>query len=200
MPTRRLVLAAVAGFAVVAAATAALVVFAATGGAGPGGRGLGGPFTLVDDNGATVTETALRGKPSLIYFGYTFCPEVCPTTLSDMSRWIKQLGPDAERFNYVFITVDPERDTPKVMHDYVTYFDKRIRGFTGTPEEIAKVAREYRVYYKKVPTDDGGYLMDHSAVIYLMGPDEKFVSVIAYQENDASALAKLRGLLNSPPS
>ena len=161
---------------------------------------IGGPFTLVDDTGATVTEKTLAGKPYAMYFGYTFCPDVCPTTLFDLSRWIKKLGPDADKLNYVFVTVDPERDTVKSMHAYVSSFDKHIRGYTGTPAEIAQIAKEYRVYYKKVPTDDGGYTMDHSAIIYLMGPDNKFVTVIPYQENDASALAKLTNLVSTAPT
>jgi protein SCO1 len=161
---------------------------------------IGGPFTLVDDTGATVTEKTLAGKPYTMYFGYTFCPDVCPTTLLDLSRWIKKLGPDAHGLNYVFVTVDPERDTVQSLHAYLSSFDKRIRGYTGTPAEIAQVAREYRVYYKKVPTDDGGYTMDHSAIIYLMDADGKFVTVIPYQENDASAIAKLKNLAGLTPT
>jgi protein SCO1/2 len=161
---------------------------------------IGGPFTLVDDTGATVTEKTLAGKAYTMYFGYTFCPDVCPTTLLDLSRWINKLGPDADRLDYVFVTVDPERDTVQSLHTYLSSFDKRIRGYTGTPAEIAQIAREYRVYYKKVPTDDGGYTMDHSAVIYLMGPDGKFVTVIPYQEDDASAIAKLKNLAGLTPT
>ena len=155
---------------------------------------IGGPFTLVDDAGAKVTDTALKGKPTVMYFGYTFCPEVCPTTLTDLAQWMQMLGPDADKLNYVFVTVDPERDTPKVMHDYVSAFDARIRGLTGTPDQIAKVMSEYRVYYKRVPTTDGGYVMDHAAGLYLMDPTGKFVGLIAYQEKTASAVAKLRAL------
>ena len=193
------VLAAFAGFAAVALGTAYIVSMRQAG-SGVGVAAVGGPFELVDDNGTPVTERTLAGKPSAMYFGYTFCPDVCPTTLLDMSRWIKQLGPEADKLNYVFVTIDPERDTRKLMHEYLSSFDRHIRGFTGTPEQVAKIAREYRVYYKKVPTDDGGYLMDHSAIVYLMGPDEKLVSIIAYQEDDASALAKLRNLLTLAPS
>lgn len=160
---------------------------------------VGGPFTLVDDTGSTVTEKTLASKPYAIYFGYTFCPDVCPTTLLDLSRWIKDLGPDSEKLNYVFVSVDPERDTPSLMHLYLSSFDKHIRGFTGTPEQIAKIAKEYRVFYGKVPTDDGGYVVDHSAIIFLMGPDGKLVTAIPYQENDASALAKLRKLAAMAP-
>jgi protein SCO1 len=160
---------------------------------------IGGPFTLVDDTGAMVTEKTLAGKPYIMYFGYTFCPDFCPTTLLDLSRWIEKLGPDADRFNYVLVTVDPERDTVQSLHTYLSSFDKRIRGYTGTPAEIAQIAKEYRVYYKKIPTEDGGYAMDHSAITYLMGSDGKFVTMIAYQEDDASALAKLRSIV-SPTS
>ena len=157
---------------------------------------IGGPFTLVDDTGATVSEKTLAGKPYAMYFGYTFCPDVCPTTLLDLSRWIQKLGPDADKLNEVFVTVDPERDTVHSMHAYLSSFDKHIRGYTGTPAEIAQIAEEHHVYYKKFPTGDGGYTMDHSAVIYLMGPDGKFVTVIPYKEDDAAALAKLRNLVS----
>jgi protein SCO1 len=161
---------------------------------------IGGPFTLVDDTGATVSEKTLAGKPYAMYFGYTFCPDVCPTTLLDLSRWIQKLGPDADKLNYVFVTVDPERDTVQSLHTYLSSFDKHIRGYTGTPPEIAQIAKEYRVYYKKVPTEDGGYTMDHSAIIYLMGSDGKFVTMIPYQEDDASALAKLRNVVSLTPT
>lgn len=156
---------------------------------------IGGPFALVDDRGAPVTEASLLGKPSVIYFGYTFCPEVCPTTLSDLTRWMAELGPDADRLNYVFITVDPQRDNVKLMRDYVSSFDSRLRGFTGTPEQVAAAAKAFRVYYRKIPTSDGGYEMDHSAYIYLMGPDGKFVTLINYGEKDAFALKKLKNLV-----
>ncbi|MGP0106280.1 SCO family protein [Rhodoblastus sp.] len=158
---------------------------------------IGGPFTLVDDRGQTVTEASLLGKPSVIYFGYTFCPEICPTTLTDLTRWMHDLGPDADRLNYVFVTVDPQRDNVKVMHDYVSSFDPRLRGFTGTPEQVAGAAQAFRVYYRKIPTSDGGYDMDQSAFLYLMGPDGKFVTLIDYGEKDASALEKLKRLIGT---
>jgi protein SCO1/2 len=195
---RQWVAAAVAGvgcLAVVAIAITMLVPLRLAGGAA-----IGGPFTLVDDNDTPVTEKTLAGKPYVIYFGYTYCPEVCPTTLFDLSRWITALGPDANKLNYVFVTIDPERDTPKLMRTYLSSFDRRIRGFTGTPKQIAKTATEYRVYYKKIPTSDGSYVMDHSSVIYLIGPDGKFVSMITYQEKDDSALAKLRDVMAPGPS
>jgi protein SCO1/2 len=162
MGARQWVAAAMAGVAGFAVATLAITMVVAprqTGHA-EGVAAIGGPFTLVDDNGAPVTEKTLAGKPHVMYFGYTYCPEVCPTTLFDLSRWIKELGSDANKLDYVFVTVDPERDTPKLMHAYLSSFDRRIRGFTGTPKQIAKIAKEYRVYYQKIPTSSGSYVMD----------------------------------------
>jgi protein SCO1 len=192
-------IAGVAGFAVIAFVLT-LAIAPRQIGQAAGVASIGGPFTLVDDSGAIVTDKTLAGKPYAIYFGYTYCPDVCPTTLFDLTRWIKELGPDADKLNYVFVTVDPERDTPKLMHQYLASFDHRIRGFTGTPAQIAQIAKEYRVYYKKVPTSDGSYLMDHSAMIYLMTADEKFDTVIPYQEKDDLALAKLKDLAATAPS
>ena len=193
-------MAGVAGFAAVALCVALIASVRHTGGQSAGNASVGGPFTLVDDNGATVTDKTLAGKPYAIYFGYTFCPDVCPTTLLDMSRWIGKLGPAADKLNYVFVTIDPDRDTPQLLHTYLSSFDKHIRGFTGTPEQIAAIARDYRVYYKRFPGDDGNYTMDHSSIVYLMGADGRFASMIAYQEPDDSALAKLNGLLTVPSS
>jgi protein SCO1 len=201
MRTGHAIMAAVTGFAVAAGVVLFGVgLIAPSRGAGQASAAIGGPFTLVDDTGAPVTEAALAGKPSAMYFGYTFCPEACPTTLLDMSRWIKKLGPDADKLNYVFITIDPQRDTPKLMHSYLSSFDKHIRGFTGTPEQTAKIAKEYRVYYKRIPTSDGGYLMDHSTMIYLMDARGRFVAVIPYQDDDASAMAKLWNLVATAAS
>jgi protein SCO1 len=198
LTVRERVVAAMAGFAVVALVITMVATPHQTGHA-QGLGAIGGPFTLADDNGAPVTEKTLAGKPYAMYFGYTYCPEVCPTTLFDLSRWIKQLGPDADKLNYVFVTVDPERDTSKLMHDYLSSFDRRIRGFTGTAEQIAKIAKEYRVYYQKIPVSGGSYSVDHSSIIYLMYADGQFDTVIPYQEKDATALAKLRNLVASAP-
>lgn len=187
-----------------AAATAALLVGAglglaaafrppsvATSDAGPP---LGGPFRLVSDEGKPVTDADLRGRPTVLYFGFTFCPEVCPTTLAELANLMGKLGPDADRLNYAFVTVDPERDTPKVMHEYVGAFDRRIRGLTGTPAEIAAVAKSYAVYVRKVPLENGGYTMDHTASVFLLDANGGFVGTIAYGEDEASALAKLKRL------
>ena len=190
----------VAAIAVAAGATALWMGLALRAQMRADATDIGGPFTLVDDAGAQVTEAALKGKPTVMYFGYTFCPEVCPTTLTELTQWIQMLGPDANKLNYVFVTVDPERDTPKVMHDYVSAFDPRIRGFTGTPDQIAKVTSEYRVYYKRVPTSDGGYVIDHTAVLYLMDPKVRFFGFVPYQEKTDAAVAKLRKLASAGAS
>jgi protein SCO1 len=192
-------LAGVAGFAAVFLCIALMTTGRPIGEAA-GIPAIGGPFELVDDNGKPVSDKKLAGKPFAMYFGYTFCPEVCPTTLLDLSRWIKDLGSDADKLNYAFVSIDPERDTPKLLHTYLSSFDPHIRGFTGTSEQIAKIAKEYRVYYKKIPTENGSYVMDHSSIMYLMGADGKMVSAIAYQEDDASALKKFRSLVTTSPS
>jgi protein SCO1 len=156
---------------------------------------LGAPFRLVSDEDRPITDADLRGKPTVLYFGFTFCPEVCPTTLAELSGLMKKLGPVADRLNCAFVTVDPERDTPKVMHEYVSAFDPRIRGLTGSTDEIAAVARSYGAYYKKVPLDGGGYTMDHTASVFLLDAKGGFVGTIAYGEDEASALAKLKRLV-----
>ena len=191
----------VGAIAVAAGATALWMGLALRAQVQSGATKIGGPFTLVDDTGAQVSEADLKGKPTVMYFGYTFCPEVCPTTLTDLVQWMQMIGRDADRLNYVFVTVDPERDTPKVMHDYVSAFDPRIRGLTGTSEQIAKVTKEYGVYYKRIPTSDGGYVMDHTAILYMMDPNGRFVGVIPYQEGTAEAVTKLKKLAaQSAPS
>ena len=145
---------------------------------GEGGpTALGGPFTLENGNGKTVTDRDFRGRYMLVYFGYTFCPDVCPTTLAAMAGALEKLGKTADRIAPVFITVDPSRDTPKVMHDYVAAFSPRIIGLTGTPEQITQVTREYRVYVASHRSREGGnYTVDHSSILYLMGPDGRFIA------------------------
>ena len=137
---------------------------------------IGGPFQLTDQAGQTVTEKSMQGHPSLVFFGFTHCPDVCPTTLFEMSEVLKAMGKDADRVNAYYISVDPERDTQAAMKEYLSSFDPRLKGLTGNTEEIAKVLSEYRVYAKKVPLKDGDYTMDHTALIYLMDRDGKFVS------------------------
>jgi protein SCO1/2 len=137
---------------------------------------IGGPFTLVDGHGHTVTDRDLRGRYLLVYFGYTFCPDVCPTTLAEIAGALDKLGEKAKDVQPVFITVDPRRDTPQVVAGYTAAFSPRILGLTGTPEQIAKVAREYKVYFARRGEDAQTYSVDHSSILYLMGPDGRFIA------------------------
>lgn len=160
-----------------------------------GGPAIGGPFRLTAQDGKILSSEDLAGAPFAVFFGFTHCPEVCPTTLSEISRVFEDLGDAADGLTVLFVTVDPERDTPEVLRDYVSSFTGRIVGLTGTPEEIAKVAKEYKVYYEKVPTSDGGYTMNHSAAIYLMGGDGKFRDAASYGADYAQILDKFRSLV-----
>ena len=138
---------------------------------------VGGPFALTDQNGGKRSSKDFHGKYQLIYFGYTFCPDVCPTTLAVMSQALDKMGIDAGRIVPIFITIDPERDTPKVLKSYMDAFGPSFVGLTGSQSQIAAVEKEYRVYAKKQKLDDkGNYGIDHSSVIYLMGPDGRLVS------------------------
>lgn len=157
---------------------------------------IGGPFELIDGaSGQTVTDATFKGKPSAYFFGFTFCPDVCPTTLAEVQGWIDELGADADKMNFAFVTVDPERDTPEVLRDYVAAFDPRIRPLSGEPEKIAEMLKVYRVYSRKVTSKDGGYTMDHSAGVFLMDAENRFVGTIAYGEAHENAMAKLRRLI-----
>jgi protein SCO1/2 len=148
-------------------------------------------------NGRPVTDKTLLGKPTAIFFGFTYCPEVCPTTMAEMTAWLKALGPDADKLNVVFVSVDPERDTPEQLKLYLSNFDRRIQGFTGTPETIAKTAKAYRVYYQKVATDGGGYTLDHSSAIYLFDAKGRFVEPIGYGGPPERGLDQLKALLKT---
>lgn len=156
---------------------------------------IGGPFQLTDQNGKTVTDKNLKGKPTLIFFGYTHCPDVCPTSLFEISEVLRAMGKDADKVNAVFISVDPERDTPAAMKDYLSSFDPHLEGLSGDPAEVAKVITSYRVYAKKVPTKDGDYTMDHTALIYLMDRDGRFVSPFNLKRTPDEAAAELKRYL-----
>jgi protein SCO1 len=156
---------------------------------------VGGAFKLIDQNGKAVSDQDLKGHPFLVFFGFTHCPDVCPTTLFEVSEMLRALGPDADRTRALFITVDPERDTPAVMKDYLSSFDPHLSGLTGDPTEIATVAKAYRVYYKKVPLDGGEYTMDHTAIVYLMDKDGRFVSPFSLKRGTEAAAADLRRYL-----
>ena len=154
---------------------------------------IGGPFTLQDGSSRTVTDQSFRGKYMLVYFGYTFCPDVCPTTLNDVAQALDKLGGKADRVQPLFITVDPARDTAPVMQKYTEAFSPRITGLTGTAGQIAAVAREYRVYYAphKTGPNPGDYTMDHSSILYLMGPNGRFIGVIRADEGADQIAADL---------
>jgi len=156
---------------------------------------IGGPFQLTDQNGKAVTDKNLKGKPTLIFFGYTHCPDVCPTSLFEISEVLRAMGKDADKVNAVFISVDPERDTPATMKDYLSSFDPHLEGLSGDPAETAKVITSYRVYAKKVPTKDGDYTMDHTALIYLMDRDGRFVSPFNLKRSPEEAAADLKRYL-----
>ena len=156
---------------------------------------IGGPFKLTDQDGHAVTDQELKGRPFLVFFGFTNCPDVCPTTLFEVSEILRALGPDADRTRALFITVDPERDTPAVMKEYLSSFDPHLSGLTGDPAAIAAVAKAYRVYFKKVPLDQGGYTMDHTAIVYLMDKAGRFVSPFSLKRTTDAAAADLRRYL-----
>ncbi|HEY6254309.1 MAG TPA: SCO family protein [Xanthobacteraceae bacterium] len=158
----------------------------------PQAAAIGGPFRLTDQDGRSVTEQDLMGRPSLVFFGFTHCPDVCPTTLFDISQIMRALGPDADRTHAVFITVDPERDTQGVLKDYLSSFDPHITGLTGDLPAITAVAKEYRAYFKKVTIDGGTYTMDHTAITYLMDREGRFVSPFNLKRVTEEAAADLR--------
>lgn len=156
---------------------------------------IGGPFRLKSQTGEIVDSVALKGRPYALFFGFTHCPEICPTTMMDMQRLIDRLGPAGKDFRVFFVSVDPERDTPEVLRSYLASFEPHVVGLTGTPEEIAAVAKAFRAYYKKVPTGGGDYTMDHTALVYLMDAKGAFENVLGYQEEEGRALTKMRALL-----
>ncbi|MFC0244418.1 SCO family protein [Falsochrobactrum ovis] len=154
----------------------------------------GGSFNLVSMDGAPFTEKELRAAPAAVFFGFTHCPDVCPTTLFEMDGWLKQLGPEAENIKAYFVSVDPERDTQEIMNTYVSNVSDRIIGVTGSPEAIDEMVKSYHIYAKKVPTEDGGYTVDHTASIFLLDEGGKFRGTIAYGENPETAVQKLKNL------
>jgi protein SCO1 len=161
----------------------------------PPALAIGGPFKLESSAGGVVDSETLKGQPFAVFFGFTHCPEVCPTTLYEMSNALGKLGDEAKDFKVFFITVDPERDTAEFMKSYLTSFDPRIVGLRPSPEELPQVAKAYRVFYEKVATSDGDYTMNHTALVYLMDRQGKFFGTLDYEEAPDTRLAKLRRLL-----
>ena len=156
---------------------------------------IGGPFALASTRGGVVDSKSLAGKPYAIFFGFTHCPEVCPTALYEMSNLLAKLGGEAREFRVFFVTVDPERDTLDTMKDYVANFDARIEGLVPTLEQLPKLASDFRVYYAKQPTSDGSYTMDHTALVFLVDDTGAFSGTMAYDEAMDAREAKLRKLL-----
>ncbi len=189
------------------AATAALLSFGAillwpkvpnlSDGRLPFAAHVGGPFELITHEGTRLSSASLTGTPFAVFFGFTFCPDVCPTTLLELTNVLGQIGPDADKIRYFFISVDTERDTPEHLKLYLSNFDRRITGLTGTAEEIAAVAKAYRVYYEKVPTKDG-FTYNHTATMFLMDRQGRLASTISYSEREATQIAKLKRLAAEP--
>ncbi|QCI66997.1 SCO family protein [Phreatobacter stygius] len=156
---------------------------------------IGGPFELTDENGRRLSSTSLAGKPYAIFFGFTHCPDVCPTTMMEMANVIQELGDAARDFRVFFVSVDPVRDTPELLRVYTDSFDPRIIGLTGSEAEIAAAAKAFRAVYMKVPTEGETYTMEHTAIVYLMNGEGRLAGTIAYGEAHDAALDKVKRLL-----
>jgi protein SCO1/2 len=162
----------------------------------PLGASIGGKFSLVDQNGKPFTDADLKGKWHLVFFGYTHCPDVCPTALNDLSLALGQLGAKEKDVGIVFISVDPDRDTPAVLKSYVESFGGPIEALTGPADAVAQAAADYKVYYAKHPRADGGYDMDHSALIYVMDPEGRFTATFTPDDDADKVAARMRKLVS----
>ena len=178
----------------VAIAGLGLTVFMPHGGQGSSGLPPAA-FVLTDQDGRTVREADLLKKPTVIFFGYTFCPDACPTTLARLTALMKTLGPEASRLNVAFVTIDPARDTSRQLKQYLTAFDPRIMGLTGSDAAVAKAAKEYGVFYQKAPLPGGGYSMDHSTAVYLVDRQHSFSQILAPDQPQDEQLDALKQLL-----
>ena len=156
---------------------------------------VGGPFQLVDQNSKPITDHDLKGRPFLVFFGFTHCPDVCPTTLFEVSEIFRALGPDAKDLRALFVTVDPERDTPAKLKDYLSSFDPRLRALTGDEAAITAMTKAYRVYFKKIPLEGKDYTMDHTALVYLMDKQGRFVAPFSLKRPPEQAAADLKKYL-----
>lgn len=163
------------------------------------GKPYGVPFELVDQTGGPITEAAFRGRPTALFFGFTHCPEICPTTLFELDGWLRQVDPEGGRIGAYFVTVDPERDTPELLGEYVSGVTDRVIGISGEPDDIFGVVKGFNVYAKKVPLDagdpDGDYTMDHTASVFLLDAEGRFKGTIAWGENPDIAVRKLENLI-----
>ncbi len=158
-----------------------------------------GPFTahfkLVNDRGEPVDQSIFKGSPALVYFGYTHCPEVCPTTLFEVADWLKTLGPDGKPLKAYFFSIDPERDTPDILHEYLGAISSRITGITGNSDQMKKVLDGWMIYAAKLPSEDGNYHMSHTISLLLIGPDGRLKNMIPYQTDKEKALETIRTTL-----
>ena len=198
LPSRpKLIAAAVMIIAALAIAALALTQWPTKGPVGSGTALIGGPFTMVNQKNETVTEKDFRGHYTIYFFGYTFCPDVCPTELQVLTAALKELGPDAAKIIPVFVSIDPERDSPKIIGEYVANFDPRFVGLTGTPEQLAIIAKAFHVYYKKEadPKDAQNYGMDHPSILFLMGQDGKFAKHFPYSTDAKKLASDLKSVL-----
>lgn len=160
-----------------------------------GTSSVGGPFTLTNQDGQRVTERDYAGRTHLVFFGFTHCPDVCPTTLQQIGDVLQALGPKGRDTRALFIAVDPERDTPDALKTYLASFDPRIVGLTGTPEEVAGAVKAYRAYVRKVPTKEGDYTMEHTALVYVMNGQNRFLNALNLARPSAEAAAELAKML-----
>ncbi|MCJ2036523.1 SCO family protein [Methylobacterium sp. J-068] len=160
-----------------------------------GTSSVGGPFTLTNQDGQRVTERDYAGRTHLVFFGFTHCPDVCPTTLQQIGDVLRALGPKGKDTRALFIAVDPERDTPEALKAYLASFDPRIVGLTGTPEEVSAAVKAYRAYVRKVPTKDGDYTMEHTALVYVMNGQNRFLNALNLARPPEEAAAELARML-----
>jgi len=188
-PSPRILLPAlVLGFGLALVSVAAWLTFSGPGAPPP--SSIGAPFRLTGSDGKSVSDADLRGQPVVMFFGYTHCPDVCPTTLFEVSEIFRKLGEDA-KVRGVFVSVDPERDTPEILKDYLGSFDKRIIGLSGERAALEPMLKAYRVYARKNPAASGEYSMDHSAIVYLMDKQMRFIGPLNIEDNDV-ALKEIR--------
>lgn len=159
------------------------------------GAELGAPFTLVDQNGETITEAAFDGRATLLFFGFTHCPEICPTTVYDMEGWLQELDLSSDEIGAYFVTIDPERDTQEFLRDYLAPQSDRIVGITGAPDAVRAMAQSWRVYFKKVPLGDGDYTMDHFASVYVLDDRGRLAGLIPYGASQGDAVETIRRAL-----
>lgn len=155
-----------------------------------------GDYALTATDGTTFTQASLEGHPSAVFFGFTHCPDVCPTTLGEIGTWVEELGPNIRDLRFWFVTVDPERDSVDQLREYLSWTPEVV-GAAGLRDEVDKAIAAFRIYAKKVPLSDGSYTMDHTPFLLLFGRDGRFVETIAYREDEASALDKLRALIGA---